>query len=99
MRPLRILLLCEGDARSWDCWSGTSKSLVDQLGSAGHTVETGDVDLYGNNRLLGAALTFSVNRRRWATRFHLSGPPFRLRSRKAWHHIAAQRGKVDFILQ
>src|SRR6266571_4527455 len=56
MRPLRILLLCEGDARSWDSWSGITKSLVDQLGAAGHTVETRDVDLYGNERLLGAAL-------------------------------------------
>ena len=99
MRPLKILLLCEGDARSWDSWSGITKSLVDELGAAGHAVETRDVDLYGNERLLGAALTFSVDRRRWATRFHLSGQPFRLRSRNARRHIAAQRGKVDFILQ
>jgi len=96
---MRILFLTEGDAQSWDCWSGTSKSLVDQLRCAGHTVEARDVDLYGMDRLLGAAQTFSADRRRWGTRFHLSGAPFRLRSRNAARHIAAHRGTVDFVLQ
>jgi glycosyltransferase involved in cell wall biosynthesis len=49
--------------------------------------------------MLGAALTFSLNRRRWGTRFHLGAPSFRLRSRNAARHIAAQRGAVDVILQ
>ena len=96
---MRILFLTEGDAQSWDCWSGTSKSLVDQLRAAGHTVEARDVDLYGKDRLLGAALTFSPNRRRWGTRFHLGASSFRLRSRNAGRHIAGQRGTVDVILQ
>jgi len=96
---MRILFLTEGDAQSWDCWSGTSKSLVDQLRASGHTVEARDVDLYGADRVLGAALTFSPNRRRWGTRFHLGTPSFRLRSRNAALHFAAQRGAVDVILQ
>lgn len=96
---MRILFLTEGDAQSWDCWSGTSKSLVDQLRAAGHTVDARDVDLYGTDRVLGAALTFSPNRRRWGTRFHLGAPSFRMRSRNAARHIAAQRGAVDVILQ
>jgi len=96
---VKILFLAEGDAQSWDCWSGTARSLVDQLHCAGHTVEARDVDLYGTDRVLGAALTFSINRRRWGTRFHLGAPSFRLRSRNAARHIAAHRGTVDLILQ
>jgi glycosyltransferase involved in cell wall biosynthesis len=96
---MNILLLSEGDAESWDSWSGISKSLVDHLRAAGHPVATRDVELGGTPRLLGAALTFSVDRRRWGTRFHLSGPPFRLRSRNAARHIAAHTKKVDLILQ
>lgn len=96
---MRILFLAEGDAQSWDCWSGTAKSLVDQLRAAGHTVEARDVDLHGTDRMLGAALTFSVHRRRWGTRFHLGAAAFRLRSRNAARHIDAHRGTVDLILQ
>jgi starch synthase len=98
-RSLRILFLTKGDAQSWNCWSGTSKSLVDQLRLAGHIVETGDVDLYGTDRLLGAALTFSPSRRRWGARFDLGKPSFRLRSRNAARHIVGHRGTVDLIFQ
>jgi glycosyltransferase involved in cell wall biosynthesis len=93
------LLLSEGDAEAWDSWSGISKSLVDELRSAGHTVGTGDVDLYGTARWLGAALTFAVDRRRWGAKFHLAGPPFYLRSRSAARRIAADRGRLDVIIQ
>lgn len=96
---MNILFLSEGDAESWDSWSGISKSLVDHLRSAGHAVVTGDVDLAGVDRWLGAALTFAIDRRRWGTRFHLSGPPFRLRSRRAARQIAAERRRLDVILQ
>jgi glycosyltransferase involved in cell wall biosynthesis len=96
---MNILFLSEGDAESWDSWSGISKSLVDHLRSAGHTVVTGDVDLDGADRWLGAALSFAIDRRRWSTRFRLSESPFRLRSRRAARQIAAQRGRLDVILQ
>jgi glycosyltransferase involved in cell wall biosynthesis len=96
---VNILLLSEGDAEAWDSWSGISKSLVDHLRLAGHAVETGDVDLYGMDRWLGAALTFAPDRRRWGTRFHLNALPFQLRTRCAARQIAAHRGPLDVILQ
>src|SRR5881628_919597 len=98
-QTMNILLLCEGDAESWDSWSGITKSLVDHLRTAGHTVMSGDVDLAGADRWLAAALTFAVDRRRWGTRFHLSRLPFRLRSRRAARRIAAHRNRVDAIVQ
>jgi glycosyltransferase involved in cell wall biosynthesis len=93
------LFLCEGDAESWDSWSGISKSLVDHFRAVGHAVATGDADLYGTDRFMSAALTFSPDRRRWGTKFHLGGLPFRLRSRRAARHLAARRGWADLILQ
>lgn len=96
---MNIVFLCEGDAESWDSWSGISKSLVDGLRSAGHTVVTGDVDLSGTARVLGAALTFALDRRRWRTRFRLGAPPFRLRSWRAARHIGARRSRPDLIVQ
>jgi glycosyltransferase involved in cell wall biosynthesis len=96
---MNILLLCEGDAEAWDSWSGISKSIVDHLRLAGHTVVTGDVDLDGPDRWLAAALTFAVDRRRWTTRFRLSHVPFRLRSRRAARTIAAQGQAPDVIIQ
>ena len=98
-RRLRILWLCEGDAESWSSWSGISKSLVDHLRSDGHTVEVADVGLYGIDRGLSAIATFAPDRRRWGTRYHLSGLPFRLRSRRADRHVAARAGRMDMILQ
>jgi glycosyltransferase involved in cell wall biosynthesis len=96
---MNTLFLCEGDAESWTSWSGISKSLVDHFRSAGHAVVTGNVDLQGTDRFLGAVRTFAIGRRRWGTRFHLAEPPFRLRSRRAARHIAAHRNRLDFILQ
>ncbi|HEX4600720.1 MAG TPA: glycosyltransferase family 4 protein [Gemmatimonadales bacterium] len=96
---MNIVFLCEGNAESWDSWSGVSKSLVDKLRSEGHTVMTGDVDLSGPARWLGAALTFAIDRRHWRTRLMLGGTPFRLRSRCAARHIAAHRRRLDVIVQ
>jgi len=96
---MNILLLCEGDAESWDSWSGITKSLVDHLRSAGHTVMSGNVDLNGADRWFAAALTFAVDRRRWGTRFHLTRLPFQLRSRRAARRIAAHGERLDVIVQ
>lgn len=96
---MKILFLCEGDAESWTSWSGSSRSLVDQLRADGHDVTCGNVDLHGADRLAGAAATFSLGRKRWSTRFHLGGLPFRLRSGNARRHIAAHDRRVDLILQ
>jgi starch synthase len=96
---MRILFLCEGSAESWDSWSGISKSLVDHLRAAGHAVHVRDVDLYGSDRWAAAAATLSLDRRRWATRYHLAEVPFRLRSRQARRHISSMRGRIDLIVQ
>src|SRR5688572_21279665 len=97
-RLVRILLLAEGNAESWESWSGISKSIVDQLRAGGHTVHVGDVDLSGWDRWLAAAATFSPNRHRWGSRFHLDAVPFRLRSRRAKRHIASHRSRIDAIV-
>jgi len=96
---MRILFVCEGDAESWHSWSGISKSIVDALRAAGHTVHVGDVDIDGADRWLAAAATFALDRHHWATRYHLAGVPFRLRSRRARRHIARYRHRIDAIVQ
>jgi alpha-maltose-1-phosphate synthase len=96
---MNILFLCEGEAESYDSWSGISKSIVDQLRRDGHTVDVGNVELFNLDRWLGAASTFSTDRRRWKARYDLQEAPFRLRSRRASRHIARRRGLIDLILQ
>lgn len=96
---MRILLLCEGDAETRNSWSGISKSVVDHLRKRGHTVSTGNVDLSGLTRWATIARTWSPDRFRWWARYHLTGLPFELRSRRAARIIRAHRGRVDLILQ
>jgi len=96
---VNILFLCEGDAESWHSWSGISKSIVEHLRTAGHTVTARDVDVAGGDRWLAAASTLAIDRHRWATRYHLGRIPFRLRSGRARRHITRRRGQVDVILQ
>jgi glycosyltransferase involved in cell wall biosynthesis len=96
---VNILLLAEGDAERWDSWSGSAKSLVDHLRAAGHGVVTTDVDLYGSDRWLAAARAFSPTRARWAVKFHLGDAGYRARSMKAARAIAANRGRIDCIIQ
>jgi glycosyltransferase involved in cell wall biosynthesis len=96
---MNILLLCEGDGESWSSWSGITRSLVDHLRLAGHTVEVGNVDVRQGDRWMAAAATFSPRRDRWGTRYHLGSVPFRLRSRRA-RRIVEQRGaQADVVLQ
>jgi alpha-maltose-1-phosphate synthase len=98
-RGLRILLLCEGDAESWSAWSGITRSLVDQLRSDGHEVTPRNVDLDGPDRWLAGGATFSRDRRRWGTRYHLGAVPFRLRSLRARRHLRIHQNRIDIILQ
>src|SRR5258708_36374324 len=94
---MNILLLCEGNAEIWDSWSGISRSIVQALRSAGHVVVTGDVDLYGAERLLGAAVVVFFSRPRLGTRGHLRLPPFRPCSRIARRHITGHPGPLALI--
>ena len=96
---MRILLLAEGDAETWDSWSGSARSLVEHLRHAGHDVIVRDVECYGAERWLAALGTYSWDRRRWSSRFHLGSLPFRLRTRRAAQHIARHRNEIDLILQ
>ena len=50
---MNILLLCEGDAESWDAWSGSAKSIVDHL-----PAEVGGKEV---KSLKGVLYTFSGN--------------------------------------
>lgn len=96
---MNILFLAQGNSESWESWSGISKSLVDHLRAAGHTVHVGDVNLYGADRWLAAALTFAPNRARWGSRHQLNAAPFFLRSRRARGHLANHRGRIDAVVQ
>jgi glycosyltransferase involved in cell wall biosynthesis len=96
---MNVVLLCEGNARTFDSWSGISQNIVDQLERRGHVVLDRDADLTGLVRLAGAALTFSTSRKRWWVRYHLASLPFRLRSRRARRHYRKIQRRVDLILQ
>jgi glycosyltransferase involved in cell wall biosynthesis len=96
---MRVLFLSEGNAETWSCWSGTAKSIVDQLRSEGHSVTTADVGLHGLEKGLAAIATMSPNKRRWITQLNLGAAPFVLRSRKANAVVAAHQGRIDVILQ
>jgi len=96
---MNILFLCEGNAESWDAWSGICKSIVDHLRANGHTVETRNLDLTGADKWIAAAATVATNKRRWGTRYHLGPVPFALRSRRASRYVAERRSTIDAIVQ
>jgi glycosyltransferase involved in cell wall biosynthesis len=96
---MRILLLSEGDPESWHAWSGISRSLVNHLRLAGHTVDVGNVDVRSTDRWIAAAATFAPARARWGTRYHLGAVPFSLRSRRARRVIDVRGMQSDVILQ
>lgn len=99
-RPLlNVLLLCEGDARTRDSWSGVAKSVVEHLEALGHTVHACDVDLYGREKWWAAASSVAWPRRRWWVRYHLGAGGFRGRSRVSARHVRAMTGRFDVILQ
>ena len=97
-RPLRIMVLAEGDPQSYRANSGTVRSLVDALRRAPCEVITADVDLRGASKAAAVTVSFSPGRRRWGVKYHTGGIPFALRSARA---NAALRGagRVDAIIQ
>jgi glycosyltransferase involved in cell wall biosynthesis len=95
---MNILVLCEGDAETRDSWSGITNSVVTQLRADGHTVRTGDVDLYRLDRWETAIRTFVPNRERWRVRFRLGAQAFRRRSERADRYIRSQ-SRPDLVLQ
>ena len=95
---MRILLLCEGDAETADSWSGSARSILAELRRRGHTVVTGDVELYGLARWLAAGLSFSPDGRRWRTRYRLGGVGFVGRSLNARKHVGRVGSDFDCII-
>ena len=95
---MRIHLLCEGNPETKDSWSGITLSVLRELRRTGHVVDWTDVDLVGWSRLVAAASTFSINPRRWRSRYHLAAVPFLLRSGRARAGLS-RRPKPDVVLQ
>ncbi len=76
-------MLSEGDPESVRSGSGTVRSVVTAFRAAGHTIVTGDAELYGQRWFGGAAVAFSPWRRRWGAKFRTGRVPFAMRSRRA----------------
>ena len=96
---MNILVLCEGNAETRDSWSGITNSVVTQLRADGHTVWTGDVDLYRLDRWETAIRTFQPDRERWRVQFRLGAHAFRRRSQRADRHIRSQPRRPDLVIQ
>jgi glycosyltransferase involved in cell wall biosynthesis len=100
MAPARIVMLCEGDAESYDkAFSGSAKSLLDHLRGLGHPVSTVDVRLPKLGRLLVAARCFSSNRAAWKARFRRGPQGFAGRSRRAERAMTRVGVEVDVLFQ
>jgi alpha-maltose-1-phosphate synthase len=96
---MRIHFLSEGDPESSVAsFSGTSKSIIDHLRHAGHSVIASDVDLYGVARVAAALPLFSPVRARWYVRYHSHRWPAFLRSLNAARRIKESED-VDAVLQ
>ncbi len=98
MKPLRILILAEGDPETRDSWSESSRSLLLALRQLGHTVIGRDVTESRPARWAGMLLTWAPSRPRWAARFHLGPIGFSARSRRARAQIAALTPSPDVVL-
>ena len=96
---MRCLLLAEGNARTFDSWSGISQRVVSGLEKGGHTVVDVNCDLDGMTRYLAAALSWALARKRWWVRYHLGPRGFSLRSRRAAAAVKNYRDEVDYVLQ
>lgn len=96
---MRLLILAEGDAETWDSWSGISRSVVDHLRAAGHTVVCGDAELYGAARYRAALRSVAWPKRRWSVRFRLGPAGFAARSAAAQRALDAHAAQVDAVLQ
>jgi glycosyltransferase involved in cell wall biosynthesis len=92
-----VLQLAEGNAETWDSWSGSSHSLLLALRSLGCDVRAIDVSSYGPSNWLSMARTISWRRSRWAARHHFGPVGFRFRSARATG--AAESRSSEALLQ
>jgi glycosyltransferase involved in cell wall biosynthesis len=95
---MRILVLAEGNPESVQSGSGTVHSVVTAFRAAGHTVLTGDAELYGPRWLAAASVAFSPWRRRWGAKFRTGPVPFAMRSRRAATAVPPS-DRIDAVFQ
>jgi alpha-maltose-1-phosphate synthase len=95
---MNIGLVCEGDASTSDiAFSGTAKKMFEVLRQQGDAVEPLDASIRGMRRGLAAALSVSVNRGQWRSKFRYGNDIARMRTNSATRFA---RGKtLDVILQ
>lgn len=100
IETMNLLMLAEGDSeRLSAAGSGIPNAVVRHLRLQGHEVSTGDVDLDGWTKLVGAASSFSPKRQRWVVGYHLDPLPFALRSRRAVNRVKRHGAKLDAVIQ
>lgn len=87
-----MIFVAEGDAETWDSWSGCSRSLVRALRGRGVPVQTHDAAMHGLRRWIAIAASISPGRRRWVQRYENSALAFRFRSDNA--RLATTTGGV-----
>ena len=98
IKPARIAFVCEGDAEK-DAFSGSAKSIVDNLRALGHTIFPINVRPSKPWRLAIAILTFSFNRARWRARFRYGKIASKARSLKACRMMVPLDDQVDIVFQ
>jgi glycosyltransferase involved in cell wall biosynthesis len=98
MQPMRIGLVCEGDAsRSETAFSGTAKRIFESLVRQGHKVIPVDASLTGSLRVAAALTCISVNTETWRSRFRYGKRAAEYRTAAAAAALGDQA--VDVILQ
>jgi len=95
----RIVYVSEGNAETFDSWSGVSRSVVRFLRDIGHRVRVADADLYGSQRLALAMRTVSWPRRRWWVQYHVGPAAFAARSAACARAISPHLADADVVLQ
>lgn len=96
---LRVAFVAEGDAESWNSWSGCARSFVQALRRRGITVDVYNAELIGWRRLLVAGGTLSLSKARWRARHGVDAIAFRAKSQIATQALRRAQGSYDAIIQ
>lgn len=98
MEPARIAFVCEGDAEG-SAFSGTARRMVEHLRAQAHEVVTVDVRPPRPLLLLGAALSFDLDRARWRARYRYGAVAAATRHAVARARMLALPVRADVVLQ
>jgi glycosyltransferase involved in cell wall biosynthesis len=96
---IRVAFVAEGDANTADCWSGSGRSFVQALRSAGTQVDLYDAELTSWRRAIAAGLTYHPTRERWRQRYALGAVPFLARSARVGRALADAKVRYDAVIQ